>query len=328
MFVWAGGPIEKQMREYGASTICLEANKLGTLKAGAQILRYYQREKVDIIVVHGSPLLRFLSLIIKKFNKNIRIYFYCHADMSYQLDRYRFPKKQIFNMINDRCIKNSERVIAISEYVKRSILKYYKIHPNKISVVYNAINYDMFNRRIHVPEDTIKFVFVGRLVEVKGVQIAMRAIREIPKTIRWQFNIIGDGEYREELEKLSVELGINDNIVFWGNRNNISEILSKMDIFLHVCTCEEGFGIGIIEAMAAGKLCICSNSGAIPEIITHGKDGFLVDKGDMDNLNKLVLDIINQRKQWHIYQTAAKLTAQRFKAEKFAEELDALLCIN
>jgi glycosyltransferase involved in cell wall biosynthesis len=223
------------------------------------------------------------------------------------------------------CIKHSTKVIAISEYIKKTVIEYYNIPDNKVDVVYNAVNIKKFDTPIHQTTDKIMFVFVGRIVKVKGVQIALEALSKLPDYISWEFNIVGDGPYCHELEQKAKALGISDKVVFWGNRNDVPLILADMDIFLHVCTWEEGFGIGIIEAMAAGKLCICSNSGAIPEIITDKINGYLIEKNNVDQLDELLNDTIKNQKNWRTIQLEAKKTANKFGADKFAHELDELL---
>ena len=94
----------------------------------------------------------------------------------------------------------------------------------------------------------------------------------------FEFQIIGDGPYKTKLESLVKEQHLENKVVFLGTRYDVSQLLEKADIFVHVPIIEEGFGITIVEAMASGKLCICSNSGAISEIIENDGNGFLVNE--------------------------------------------------
>lgn len=176
-----------------------------------------------------------------------------------------------------------------------------------------------------MPEKTMKIVFVGRLVKVKGIQFAIEALSNLASDIPWEFHIVGDGAYRDTLQNLVQEKHLENSVSFWGSRDDVPAILAQMDIFLHPCTWEEGFGIGIIEAMAAGKLCICSNSGAIPEIITDGVDGYLVEKCNAAALTETLEKVMRHREAWHEVQQNAKKTAQKYSAEKFAQNLDNLI---
>lgn len=324
-FMWYSGITEEQMRQRGTETICFEAKKSGTFRAAIKLLNYVNEKKPDAVVVHSSPMLRLLGIIIKLFHKEIQLYLYCHAAIKDQLEQYGTVKRTVYDFINRICIGKSEKVIAISNYVKGTVQRTYNTPDEKIAVVYNSVDTERFDKLIHTAEKKAKIVFIGRLVKVKGIQFAIEALSKIPENLQWEFNIVGDGAYRDALEKLVKEKKLEDKITFWGSRNDVPDILSQMDIFLHPCTWEEGFGIGIVEAMASGKLCICSNSGAIPEIITNGTDGYLVEKCNADALADMLVKVMKQRDVWQEIQENAKRTAQKYSAVKFAHELDDLL---
>ncbi len=324
-FMWYSGITEEQMRQQGAETICFEAKKCGVVKAAMKLLNYVNEKKPDVVIVHSSPMLRFLGTIIKVFHKEIRLYFYCHAAIKDQLEQYGTIKRTVYDFINRTCIEKCEKVIAISNYVKGTVQSAYNTPNEKIAVIYNSVDTEKFDKPIHTAEKKVKIVFIGRVVKVKGIQFAIEALSKIPDDFQWEFNVVGDGAYRDALEKLVKEKKLEDKVTFWGSRNDVPDILAQMDVFLHPCTWEEGFGIGIVEAMAAGKLCICSNSGAIPEIITNGTDGYLVEKCNADALADMLMKVMKQRDAWQEIQKNAKRTAQKYNAVKFAHELDDLL---
>lgn len=324
-FMWSGGPNEEEMRSRGITTVCFEADKVGFLRAARELLRYFEEEKPGAVIVHSSPLLRLIGAYMKWRDKKIKLFFYCHSDVQDQLGRYRFPKRQICDAINKICIVKSDKVIAISSYVGKTVQKIYRVPENKVLVVYNSVDVKKFDVPLHEPEQTIKLVFVGRLIKVKGVQIALQALKRLPGNLSWQFHIVGEGTYLKELRQLTCELGLEEQVVFWGNRKDVPQVLSEMDIFLHVCTWEEGFGISIIEAMAAGKICVCSSSGAIPEIITNGEDGYLVEKENIAALAQLLTEIMTNQSAWKAIQLKAKRTAAKYRVERFAHKLDGLV---
>lgn len=324
-FMWYGGTTQVQMQQMGAKTVCFEAKKVGTHKATTKLMRYIDKEAPDAVIVHSSPLLRFLGAIIKCRHKEIKLYMYCHSAVQDQLSQYGTMKRMVYAFINKFCIKKSEKVIAISKYVKKTVHTAYKVPDEKVSIIYNSVDAKKFDSPIHIPEKTMKIVFVGRLVKVKGIQFAIEALSNLADDISWEFHIVGDGAYRDALQNLVKEKHLEKSVSFWGSRDDVPAILAQMDIFLHPCTWEEGFGIGIIEAMAAGKLCICSNSGAIPEIITDGVDGYLVEKCNAVALTETLEKVLRHRETWLEVQQNAKRTAQKYSAEKFAQNLDNLL---
>ena len=248
---------------------------------------------------------------------------YVHCDAKDELSGNNETARKVINIT---AAKSAKRIIAISNYVKKSIIVNFKARAEKIKVVYNGVNVSRFAERCLSAHDPVRLVFVGRLVKVKGVQIALEAIKICKENgYNLSFTIVGDGEYRERLEKTAKELALNQNCSFVGTRRDVPQILANSDIFVHSCIWEEGFGIGIVEAMAAGKICVCSNSGAIPEIITDGVDGFLAEKGNPKALAEVIMKAIDNKEQWEHIQNRAIMTAHKFDMEKFVAHLDKVI---
>ena len=96
---------------------------------------------------------------------------------------------------------------------------------------------------------------------------------------RGQLLIVGEGPARESLEALSCQLGLSDCTVFAGARRDIPRILPLLDLFV-LPSLYEGFGIAILEAMAAGKPVVATAVGGIPEFVVPGETGLLVEAGN------------------------------------------------
>lgn len=128
---------------------------------------------------------------------------------------------------------------------------------------------------------------ICRLIEPKkGLAFLLGAVaaleREAGKPV-CQLLIVGDGPARQSLMSLGESLGIAERIVFAGERRDIPVLLSVMDIFA-LPSLYEGFGIAILEAMAAGKPVIATTAGGIPEFVQHGHTGLLVPPADTKSL--------------------------------------------
>lgn len=321
VFVWEKGYYEKKIREYGCNTYFLDASKNGLIKSTKKLIDLVSNIQPDIIITHhGSPMIRVYVTLLTLFFRNIPVLMYVHCDAK---DELTGNNKSIRRVINIAAAKSAKKIIAISDYVKGSILINFKAKPEKIEVIYNGVDVNRFNERNLSVHNPIQLIFIGRLVKVKGVQIALQALKIcVEKKYNLSFTIVGDGVYRTQLENFSKELGIDKYCLFVGTRTDISQILSKSDIFIHSCIWDEGFGIGIIEAMAAGKICICSNSGAIPEIITDGIDGYLVEKGKPSVLADTIMAVVENIDQWESIQKRAIMTAHKFDMHRFVTRLD------
>ena len=146
------------------------------------------------------------------------------------------------------------------------------------------------------------------------------------KDISYIFNIVGEGSYRQELEKLTHELGIDNNVNFLGMRRDIPELLWKSDVFVHLPEWQEGFGITVIEAMAAGLICIVNDHGALPEIVQDGINGFVIH--DMDRqFDKIIKTIVDRSNENQICQMrkASIMRAENFSIQKYSAKLDSII---
>ncbi|GAA6623850.1 glycosyltransferase [Scytonema sp. NUACC26] len=121
---------------------------------------------------------------------------------------------------------------------------------------------------------------IGRLDAMKGHDILLRAIAQIEGV---RVVILGEGGQRTELEKLAVDLGISDRVEFPGWVENPYTWLPQFDIFA-MPSRSEGFPLAIVEAMLAALPVVATYVGSIPEAVTDGETGLLVDKDDVEGL--------------------------------------------
>ena len=135
---------------------------------------------------------------------------------------------------------------------------------------------------------TWKITYVGRLVSYKNIDSTIKALSEI-KDVKWEFNIVGDGASRTELEELAQNLNCADKVHFWGrvSRDKVMQILEDTHIFVMIST-NEIFGLVYLEAMAASCLTIASKNGGVDGIIKCEKNGFLCEEGNDKELHSIL----------------------------------------
>lgn len=141
---------------------------------------------------------------------------------------------------------------------------------------------------------------VCRLVEPKkGLTILFRALAELTRRYGQppcQLVIVGDGPARDELEALREQLGLSSWIVFTGSRRDIPRVLQALDAFV-LPSLYEGFGIAILEAMAAGKPVIATTVGGIPEFVLSEETGLLVEPGNVQALADAITRLLSDPQQ-------------------------------
>lgn len=203
-------------------------------------------------------------------------------------------------------LKRAKKVIAVSQAIRRGIWP-------SATVIVNPYRKDLFKNLPDVKK-TEDFVFLGRLVSDKGVDMAIRAIQRLKKIIevdkdlgvKPSLTIIGEGEERENLEKLVEELELQNNVDFKGSLTGEELVycLNQHRYIIIPSVWEEPFGIVALEGMACGCLPIASDGGGLPEAI--GQAGILFRKGDLDELITRILEVLRNSEIEHQYRSKIK----------------------
>lgn len=329
VFLWKTGEVADAMKKDGVRIYTMDAGRecaFVTLKKLGEICRC---EKVDAVVSHNSaPLLKLALLYMKCTMPKVRVVAYAHANAKDICVSSR--KKGLLGrkMIHRLGFRWADGVVAISQSVKRSLKEVFCVAPEKVQLIYNGtpIEPEMPENTRDLERNILRLIYVGRLIPEKGVHMTLRALAEIQEQIPFVFTIVGEGPYRKELENLTEQLQLSDRVRFLGERTDVPQLLCDADVFLHLPNWEEGFGITVIEAMAAGLLCVVNNRGAMPEIVDDGMNGFVIDAQNPyllgDALKKLVA--LPPQEQEKLRKNAHQ-KAQKFSVEAFAKELDLYL---
>ena len=143
---------------------------------------------------------------------------------------------------------------------------------------------------------------VARIDPIKDQATLIRAFADVakdhPQAELW---LIGDGERAWQLCDLAAGEGVDDRVVFWGPRRDIAELLGQMDVFAFSTSRDEGFGIALIEAMAAGLPVVASDVPACREVLDDGTAGILVPAGKPAPLARALCALLgseNERAAW------------------------------
>ena len=202
----------------------------------------------------------------------------------------------IIAWIKMRAFKNANKIIAISNEVKKFLIEYFKVSVSKIEVIYNGIDFDKFLSFQKSDKDW-KPIFgtIARLDKIKGHIYILKALKKLKSEGMKLpiFIFVGDGAERENLEHFTEENGLS-NVRFVGDVLDIGQYLKKMDVFV-LPSLSEGLGIAIIEALVAKKLIIASNVDGIKELIKHNETGILVEPTNMDDLHKAIKWVLENK---------------------------------
>lgn len=196
---------------------------------------------------------------------------------------------------------------------------------DKIEIIQNAINIHAFERCQPTPHgQPLRLVNVGRLIECKGLNIAIEAVSLLQaQRIDVTLDIVGDGPLRAELERQVKYLQLQDKITFHGSRSHleIAHLFNNAHVFVMPGIrardgATEAFGNVVIEAQAAGLPIIGSNIGGIPETFSDSFTGKLVTSNDPAALADAIRSLSLHPEEWRRLQSNTKSYAQLYHARR------------
>jgi glycosyltransferase involved in cell wall biosynthesis len=246
----------------------------------------------------------------------------CHG-----LYRYRIGRRIL------RCW--GKRVMAISGPSMQRLVEQYRLaSPHRAVLVCNGIEVDRFLSPAPAEErESFRQAIglkgrpivgaVARLSPVKGLDILLRAVPPLLQDFpRLQLLLVGDGPARADLIRLAYELGIAGHVVIAHPMEDARIPLSFMDCFV-APSLQEGFGLALVEAMAAGLPVIASDSGGPAEIIEDRISGLLVPPGDPQALSKAIHGLlIDSKKRTQIAEAGRERARLRFDMKRVVGEVE------
>ena len=232
--------------------------------------------------------------------------------------------------LDKKYIERAKQIIAVSEYTKRRIVMCYNVPPHKIEVIHNGWekknfkfsreDIDIIKDKYNIDKDKPVLLFVGRIDDKrKGLDLLFNAFKITLSKIDANLVVVGSGN-QELFKHLLFSLGIDKNVVFTDYVDN-----QTLRIFYLMCDVYvipsrlEGFGLTILDAMAAGKPIVATKVGAIPEILRDKENGILVDLNDIEGMSNAMCTFLQDR-------TLAKNIGERNKSyvkENFSWEKNA-----
>ncbi|MBI2682128.1 MAG: N-acetyl-alpha-D-glucosaminyl L-malate synthase BshA [Acidobacteriales bacterium] len=213
-------------------------------------------------------------------------------------------------------IEQSDGVTAISKYLKERTVREFDVR-NEIEVVYNFVNCDQYRRdtpladkRADYAQDNERIlVHLSNFRPVKRVLDVVEIFDGVNREIPSRLLMIGDGPDRSAAEWLVKRKKLQDRVFFLGKQDNVQSKLAVSDLMLMPSELES-FGLAALEAMACKVPTIATRVGGVPEVITHGMNGYLAEVGDIATMTRYALEILRDSKKLKELGEAARFEAQ------------------
>ena len=242
--------------------------------------------EIKIVHVQGSVGASFwrkaiFIYIAKSFHK--KVVWHMHAGrfaVFYQQHRYAVRK----------VVDKSDVIIALSEYWK----EYFKneFPTKRVEIIKNVISAPVVHKQ---QTGYFTLLFLGLLGKNKGIYDLLECIRDHKVEFQGKLKLYigGNGEI-EHVKQLIKEYGIADIVIFegWVSGDKKIELLNKSDAYI-LPSYKEGLPISILEAMSYGMPIISTPVGGIPEIVSNGENGYLVEPGNKEDIYKAIMSLLN-----------------------------------
>ena len=268
-------------------------NSFTLLKHCIEIRKIIKRYKIDIVHSVSNKRSAVYSILSAKISKvpvvwTIRV-----------LDRVK--------IIDSILLKLSDKVIAISEAVKKRYVDESTNIKGKITRIYNAVDLKEFDEgkcdnkvlreKWDVEDNDFVVAIASRVIPIKGhitfIKAAALVLNKYPEmkfVVIGDTNYFNDSSYYQSLLELSCFLNIESEIKFVGQENNIPLMMSNIDILV-LCCPDEPFGRVVIEAMAMKKPVIAPNTAGPSEIVIDGQTGYLIMPENPEKLADAIIKV-------------------------------------
>lgn len=213
-------------------------------------------------------------------------------------------------------IEQSDGVTAISDYLRERTIKEFDVR-RPIEVIRNFVNCDLYHRAEDqsgrtqwAPNGEAILMHLSNFRPVKRILDAIEIFAIVRAKIPAKLVLVGDGPDRGAGEHLVRQKKISRDVFFVGKQSNIQEFLGLADLFL-LPSDLESFGLAALEAMACEVPVIATNVGGVPEVVTHGVDGYLVAPRDVAAAANFAIQVLSRADRGREMGQVARVNARK-----------------
>jgi N-acetyl-alpha-D-glucosaminyl L-malate synthase BshA len=236
-----------------------------------------------------------------------------------------------FHPITKFSIEKSDRITAVSEYLKQRTFNAFGCAGCQVEVIYNFIDPDVYNRSTYPPLPSEELnggrrvlMHVSNFRPVKRVRDIVRIYARVQEVVPSVLVMVGDGPDRVEAEAEARTLKVDRNVHFLGKIDVVAPLLAGADLFL-LPSQSESFGLSALEALASGTPVVGSQAGGIPEVVREGITGALREIGDVDAMATASIEILTDRERWETMSRDAAADARaRFSRDDIVQQYEEL----
>jgi len=277
------------------------------LTAAWQLIRYIRRHRIQIVHSFDAPLNVFAVPVARLAGTPAVI-----SSQRGDRDLTGQGMKKLLR-ITDHLV---DAVVVNCQWMKRYLVQEEHVPDHKIRLCYNAVDLERYRRRYGPPSDGLSVGTVCALRPEKGVDTLIRAFAAVRRA-GVRLVIVGSGPEEGKLRSLCAELGVGEACQFEPATTDVTEWLSRIDIFV-LPSRSEALSNALMEAMACGCCPVASRVGGNPELIEHGENGLLFQVDDSSELAAHLLQLLtDEPRRKRMAAAAFTKMAAEFSSENF-----------
>ncbi|MDX1600397.1 MAG: glycosyltransferase family 4 protein [Anaerolineales bacterium] len=291
--------------------------------------RLIKAEEIDLVHLNNSPIIGWEDWLPAARSTGTK----CVANC---LGSYEAPEGALARW----AVSHFDRVVANSDHIARDLAAE-GIPRARIRRVYPGVDTERVRERATRGRDEMAsaiglnpqhfwVVMVGHIRRWKGQHVLVRALEHLPEKLRMttQAVLVGasgsfDKPYREELRREIKARGLQEQIHFLGERDDVPDLMRAADVLVHASVDPEPFGLVVVEGMALGKPVVASSLGGPAEIVTEGT-GVLYDPGDPSALARSLSLLANDAQRRHAMGRAGRKRAERFSIHRSTADMQGI----
>jgi glycosyltransferase involved in cell wall biosynthesis len=244
-------------------------------------------------------------------------------------------RTRLFRETERALARHTTRLVAVGPEVRDDLVRLGVAPASQFSVIRLGIDLEArvltqdrraeYRALFGIPEDRFVVGWIGRMTAIKRVSDILTSFKLLlDRGVDATLCLVGDGPDREPAERLAKELGIARNVISLGYQRDVSPYYALFDAFV-LPSANEGTPVVAIEALAAARPVVATRVGGVPDVVTEGENGYLVDVGDVAAiaaaLERLARDPDLRRS---FGERGRELVVPRYRVARLVDDVDTL----
>ncbi len=236
-------------------------------------------------------------------------------------DPHRHLDKRIRAIIKLKSFQRNLKMVGCAGIISEMVVSCYNINRNQVTTIYNPVDVKKYKKQAEHTND-FSFICVGRFSPIKNHHMLIEAMSYVHKKYpNAMLYLAGEGELMESVSLQVKEAGLDNNVVFLGNVDNIPDLLPTMDVLV-LSSKSEACPMVILEAMASEVPVIGTRVGGVPELITN--NGMVVDCDDVEGFARAMCKMIEKPVMKEEMKANSRKLVKKYDVDMISQQYEKL----